>query len=72
MRLAYATARADSFGLTDGTAISGDIVMFNDSGVTLRTPTDSYTNVVWPKFSQDALKQLAQNPKARGVRRAVH
>jgi len=58
--------RADSFGLTDGTAISGDVVMFNDSGVTLRTPTDSYTNVVWPKFSQGALKQLAQNPKARG------
>lgn len=60
-----ATARADTFGLTDGTAISGDIVMLNDGGVTLRTLTDSYTNVVWPKFSQDALKQLAQNPKAR-------
>ena len=59
------TARADTFGLTDGTAISGDIVMLNDSGVTLRTLTDSYTNVVWPKFSQDALKQLAQNPKAK-------
>jgi hypothetical protein len=59
------SARADTFGLTDGSAVSGDIVMFNDGGVTLRTLTDSYTNVVWPKFSQDALKQLAQNPKAR-------
>lgn len=58
-------AGADTFGLTDGTAITGDIVMFNDSGVTLRTITDSYTNVVWPKFSQDALKQLGKNPKAR-------
>jgi hypothetical protein len=58
-------ARADTFGLTDGTAISGDIVMFNDAGVTLRTITDSYTNVAWPKFSQDTLKQLGKNPKAR-------
>ena len=61
----FTIARADTFGLTDGSAVSGDIVMFNDGGVTLRTLTDSYTNVVWPKFSQDALKQLAQNPKAR-------
>ena len=61
----FSIARADTFGLTDGSAVSGDIVMFNDGGVTLRTLTDSYTNVVWPKFSQDALKQLAQNPKAR-------
>jgi hypothetical protein len=58
-------ARADTFGLTDGTAISGDIVMFNDAGVTLRTITDGYTNVAWPKFSQDTLKQLGKNPKAR-------
>jgi hypothetical protein len=62
----FIAARADTFGLTDGGSISGDIVMFNDGGVTLRTITDSYTNVVWPKFSQDALKQLAKNPKARG------
>jgi hypothetical protein len=58
-------AGADTYGLADGTAITGDIVMFNDGGVTLRTLTDSYTNVVWPKFSQDALKQLGKNPKAR-------
>jgi hypothetical protein len=58
-------ARADTFGLTDGTALSGDIVMFNDAGATLRTITDSYTNVAWPKFSQDTLKQLGKNPKAR-------
>lgn len=62
----FIAAGADTFGLTDGGSISGDIVMFNDGGVTLRTITDSYTNVVWPKFSQDALKQLAKNPKARG------
>jgi hypothetical protein len=63
----FATARADTFQLADGTSVSGDIVLFNDSGVTLRTPEDTYTNVVWPKFSQQALKQLAQNPKAKSL-----
>ncbi|HKW30209.1 MAG TPA: hypothetical protein VJT54_12800 [Verrucomicrobiae bacterium] len=61
----FTAARADTYQLTDGTSVSGDIVMFNDGGVTLRTLTDSYTNVVWPKLSQASLKQLAQNPKAR-------
>ena len=61
----FAAARADTFGLADGSSVSGDIVMFNDSGVTLRTSDDTYSNVVWPRFSQQALKQLAQNPKAR-------
>jgi hypothetical protein len=58
-------ARADTYQLTDGTSVSGDIVLFNEAGITLRTPTDSYTNVVWPLFSQDALKQLSQNPKIK-------
>jgi hypothetical protein len=60
-----ATVRADTFQLIDGTSVSGDIVLFNDAGVTLRTPSDSYTKVVWPKFSQDALKQLVKNPKIK-------
>jgi len=58
-------ARADTYQLADGTSVSGDIVLFNEAGVTVRTPTDSYTNVVWPLFSQDALKQLSQNPKIK-------
>ena len=58
-------ARADTYQLSDGTSVSGDIILFNESGITLRTPTDSYTNVVWPLFSQDALKQLSQNPKIK-------
>ncbi len=63
----FATTRADTFQLADGTSVSGDIVMQNDSGITLRTPDDTYTNVVWPKFSQSALKQLAQDPKAKAL-----
>lgn len=61
----FTAARADTYQLTDGTSVSGDIVMFNDGGVTIRTLTEGYTNVVWPKLSQESLKQLAQNPKAK-------
>jgi len=65
-----AITRADTFQLIDGTSVSGDIVLFNEAGVTLRTPSDSYTNVVWPKFSQASLKQLAQNPKIKPLAEA--
>ncbi len=65
-----AVTRADTFQLIDGTSVSGNIVLFNEAGVTLRTPSDSYTNVVWPKFSQDSLKQLAQNPKIKPLAEA--
>lgn len=52
--------------MTDGTSITGDVVSFNDSGIILRTPDDKYTaRLPWAKFSQDALKQLDQNPKIK-------
>jgi hypothetical protein len=58
-------ARADSFQLTDGSSVSGDIVTFNDNGLMLRMVNDSYTNLLWTKFSQDALVQLEKNPKIK-------
>jgi hypothetical protein len=58
-----AAVRADTFQLTDGTSLTGDIVTFNDSGITFRLGDDTYTNVMWTKLSQDTLKQLSQNPK---------
>lgn len=60
-----AVAHADTYQLMDGTSVSGDLILFNEAGVTLRTPSDSYTNVVWPMFAQGTLRQLAQNPKIR-------
>jgi hypothetical protein len=59
-----AAAGAGSFPLADGTIVSGDIVSFNDNGILFRTGDDKYTDrLPWLKFSQDGLKQLAQNPK---------
>jgi hypothetical protein len=60
-----AAAGADTFQLTGGSSLTGDIVTFNDSGITLRTGDDNYTNVMWTKFSQDGLKQLEKYPKIR-------
>jgi hypothetical protein len=59
-----AAAGAQVFPLADGTTISGDIISFNENGVMFRTSDDKYTDrLPWLKFSQDGLKQLAQNAK---------
>ena len=61
-----ATANAQTYQLTDGTSVSGDVISFNDDGVIFHTPDDHYTDrIPWTKFSQDALKALAKNPKMR-------
>jgi hypothetical protein len=60
-----AAARADTFSLADGTSLTGDIVKSTDTGLMLHQPDDTYTNVLWTKFSQDALKQLSANPKIK-------
>ncbi len=60
------TAHADTLPLADGTTLSGDIVSFNDSGIIFRLADGKYSDrVAWTKFSQDGLKQLANNPKVK-------
>jgi hypothetical protein len=56
-------ARADTFPLADGTSLTGNIVKSTDTGLMLHMPDDTYTNVLWTKFSQDGLQQLAKFPK---------
>lgn len=60
-----AVVRAGTFSLADGTSITGDIIKSTDSSMTLRLPDNTYTNVMWGKLSQDAFRQLAENPKIR-------
>jgi hypothetical protein len=57
--------RADTFSLADGSSLTGDVLSFNDNGITFRLPDSSYTNLLWTKFSQDGLNQLAKNPKIK-------
>lgn len=59
------TVRADTYSLTDGGAISGDMLKFDDNGMLIKASGDVYTNVAWARFSQDTLKQLSQNPKLK-------
>ncbi len=60
----FAALGAD-YSLADGTTISGEIVSADNIGVVFKTGQDTYSEKTpWTKFSQDGLKQLAQNPKA--------
>jgi hypothetical protein len=52
--------------MADGGSVAGEIVKFDDGGIMIHTPEEIYTNVPWGRFSQDALKQLANNPKIKG------
>ena len=63
--LAAAVFAAETLALKDGSSVSGDIVKFDDYEVMIHTTADSYTNIPWPQFSQEALKQLATVPKYR-------
>ena len=58
---------AETLPLTDGTSVSGDVVKFDDNGVMIHTTTDAYTTLPWAKFSQEALKTLAGNPKLKAL-----
>jgi hypothetical protein len=52
--------------LTDGKSMTGDVISYNDNGIVFRLDVDKYSErVPWTKFTQDALKQLAANPKIR-------
>lgn len=57
-------ARAETFQLTDGESVSGEIVSFNESGLVVRLPDGKYSErVPWTKFSQADLKKLGENQK---------
>jgi len=62
----FVAVGADTFQLTDGTSLTGDVISYNDNGIVFRLEVDKYSpRVPWTKFSQDALKQLSANPKIR-------
>ena len=54
---------AETYTLTDGASMSGDISKADDYDVMIHTTSDTFTNIQWPRFSQETLKQLAGNPK---------
>jgi len=60
-----ATLHADSFGLTDGTTVTGDLLSADERGVMFKLPSgETSERVPWIKFSQEALKTMQKVPKA--------
>ncbi|HYG22324.1 MAG TPA: hypothetical protein VEH04_06025 [Verrucomicrobiae bacterium] len=57
-------ARADTFQLADGQTVTGEVVSFNESGLVVRLPDDTYSDRIgWTRFSQADLKRLSENSK---------
>jgi hypothetical protein len=60
-----AASHAQSYGLTDGTSVAGELISADERGAVFRTPEgQTLDRVPWIKFSQDALKALQKSPKA--------
>lgn len=59
------TAMADVLKLTDGGSVTGDVVKFDDNGLMMHLAEDTYTNLTWAQLSQEALRQLSDNPKIK-------
>jgi hypothetical protein len=61
----FAALGAD-YSLADGSTVSGEVVSADNNGVVFKTGPDTYSEKMpWTKFSQNGLKELAQNPKAQ-------
>lgn len=59
-------ARAASLPLSDGTTLSGEPISFNAQGVVVKTADGNFApRVGWTNFTQEALKELAKEPKAK-------
>jgi hypothetical protein len=59
-------APAASLPLSDGTTLSGEPISFNAQGVVVKTSDGNFApRVGWTNFTQEALKELAKEPKAK-------
>jgi hypothetical protein len=58
-------ADAESFTLSDGRTVTGEVLMgsANDNGLQVRIDDNQYERIPWSNFTQDDLKKFQQNPK---------
>ena len=58
-------ARAETFNLTDGNTVSGELLITsaNDGGVKIKVGDGDYKTVPWASFSQEDLKKFVANKK---------
>lgn len=61
-------APAGTFKLEDGTTILGELSGFDDAGALFRLDSGGFSKrIPWSKFTQDSLKDLAENDKVRSM-----
>lgn len=62
--LLLGVAHADTFELTDGRSVTGEVVSSNESGLIVRLPDGTYSErIPWTRFNQADLRRLAQDAK---------
>ncbi len=56
------------FKLLSGEVLEGEPISPNDKGVIIKSPENKLSSrIAWTNFSQEALKELAKNPKAKSI-----
>ncbi len=61
-------APAGTFKLEDGTTILGELSGFDDAGALFRLDSGGFSKrIPWSKFTQDSLKDLAEDDKVRSM-----
>ncbi len=60
-----ATGRGESFKLTTGQEITGELLLTsaNEAGIQIKIAEGNYERVPWSNFAQEDLRKFAQNPK---------
>lgn len=61
--LCWSGGRAETFELTDGQTLTGEIVSWNEAGLLLNLGSGKYERFAWTRFSQATLKALSERPK---------
>lgn len=57
--------RAETYHLTDGQTVTGEVVAMDEKGIVLKGADGNYgDHTPWSKLSQADLRELQQNPKA--------
>ena len=60
----FVLAAEVNVALTDGSTVQGELLKHDDNGMQLRIG-ETYTNIAWARLAQEALKQLANDPKIK-------
>lgn len=64
--LTFSSVCGAEFRLSNGDILKGEAASFNDDGLVVRLDIGGFSQrVPWGKFTQESLKQLAENPQAK-------